>query len=159
MEDIIYGTAISGTYRYKHYCSKKCRTIGSEKYYLLMFWLTFILMIWFPPMWIPLLIFWRRSVKARKLWEEELESKQKLCYYCQANLESLKEEKNICMGCGNPVHYCDLCQNHIFSGEEILQVELCGHVFHKSELLDWSEVNKTCPKCGEKIELIDYSPE
>ncbi|MCK5140851.1 MAG: hypothetical protein KAQ70_01540, partial [Candidatus Heimdallarchaeota archaeon] len=38
-------------------------------------------------------------------------------------------------------------------------VEPCGHIFHRSELLDWSEENSVCPKCREKIELVDYEPE
>ena len=137
------------------YCSKDCFYIGDIDVHIFM---TFS-MILFPPFLPLFLYYWIKGEKLRKQRRIELESRKKLCFYCSNEIVDLKEGKNICMSCGNSIHFCDLCQKHIFANEEILQVEPCGHIFHRSEFLDWSEKKSICPKCGEKVELVDYEPE
>ena len=63
------------------------------------------------------------------------------------------------MSCGEIIHFCDLCHTHIYSGAEILQLEPCGHIFHKGELLDWIDNNKVCPKCAAEVDFVDIEPE
>ncbi len=137
------------------YCSKDCRLIGDLDYNISAIFLYLLI----PPL-LPIPIY--LVIKGRKLKkqrEREIEEKKNLCFYCKKEVGKLQEGKNLCMSCGNPINFCDLCQKHVFANEKTLQVEPCGHIFHKSEFLDWSEENTVCPKCGDKVELVDYDPE
>ena len=82
------------------------------------------------------------------------------CFYCKSKIDfSNSEEKIICMGCGNKIPFCDLCDDYIVSEAAILQIEPCGHIFHKEELLEWTKENKICPKCHEEMDYVDVSPD
>jgi len=141
------------TWKVKYYCSKECTLIGAAGEYLV---LAILFLFLFPPYTIYYLIKWKNGSKLRNLRNKEMEIKENLCFYCSVKIKELNDGKNICMSCGNIIPFCDLCQKHIFVDEITLQVEPCGHIFHRSEFLDWSEENSVCPKCGEKIELVDY---
>ena len=93
--------------------------------------------------------------RAKKLVEKE----RKRCFYCNSAFSNLPVSKSVCMSCGEMIHYCDIYQTHIFHGDKILQLEPCGHIFHKNELLDWIDSNNVCPKCAEEVEFVDVKPE
>ncbi len=140
------------------YCSRECQLIGDIDVNRLLFIVLIVSLVGIYVFPIPLYL-WRKGIKLKKQRAIELKNKQNFCFYCKKEVSDLQKGKNICMSCGNPIHYCDLCQKHVFANEDTLQVEPCGHIFHRNELLDWSEENSVCPKCGEKVELVDYEPE
>ena len=91
----------------------------------------------------------------RKEDKKREKARIKNCFYCSMEMEVRSEEKAVCMSCGNQLPFCDLCHKYIEFKEEISQLEPCGHIFHKTELLDWTKENKTCPKCNAEIDFVD----
>ncbi len=82
------------------------------------------------------------------------------CFYCKSKIDfSNSEDQIICMSCGNKIPFCDLCDDYIESEAEILQLEPCGHIFHKKELLEWVKSNKICSKCQVTMTFVDVSPD
>ena len=156
ISEVNINTMGGSRFKPKLYCSRDCYYIGEISTNCVF---TFFFLILFPPFFPLFLYYWIKGVILRNRRNKEAESKKNLCFYCNKEIKELHEGKNVCMSCGNPIHFCDLCKKHIFVNEKTLQVEPCGHIFHRSELLDWSEENSVCPKCREKIELVDYEPE
>jgi DNA-directed RNA polymerase subunit RPC12/RpoP len=60
-----------------------------------------------------------------------------------------------CLKCGKESPFCDICYDYIFFGKPVYLLQDCGHIFHKTELLDHLENNDICPKCKQKISSID----
>lgn len=140
-----------------YYCSKDCYRIDNVGLNLAYLPLWLIMPIY--PFWITCIIHIVKGTKLRKAINYKQSKKIKLCFYCQSEIADIPEGKGVCMGCGEIIHFCDLCQKHIFSGDEILQLEPCGHIFHKGELLDWIDNNKVCPKCAAEVDFVDIEPE
>jgi len=140
-----------------YYCSKDCYRIDNVGLNLayLPFWLIFLVY----PFWIVSIIHIIKGIKLRKAINYKHSKKTKLCFYCQSVITEIPEGKGVCMTCGEMINFCDLWQKHIFSGDEILQLEPCGHIFHKGELLDWIDSNKVCPKCTAEVDFVDIEPE
>ncbi len=143
----------------KFYCSVDCyyiENVGINLFFTVyMFVCGFVLI----PFWI---LFLRNAIKGIKLRRRTDYKKERIvytCYYCHAEINEIPEGKGVCMSCGEIIHYCDLCQKHIFAGDKILQLEPCGHIFHKGELLDWVDNNKICPKCTAAVDFVDIEPE
>jgi len=61
----------------------------------------------------------------------------------------------ICLNCGKESPFCDICYDYIFSGKPVYRLQDCGHIFHKTDLLDYLENNDICPKCKQQISSID----
>ncbi len=143
----------------KFYCSEDCYFIDNVGLNLFSAVITFILALPLFPFWIIPLRFAIRGIKLRRKTDYTKRNNTKLCFYCQSEITEIPEGKGVCMGCGEIIHYCDLCQNHIFARDKILQLEPCGHIFHKGELLDWIDNNKVCPKCAAEVDFVDIEPE
>jgi hypothetical protein len=142
------------------YCSKECQLIGDYQEYLLSTIIAFII----PPLQPIAIYYFIRTIQSRKLKKKREENPKlymNLCYHCGEELDDLNQDegKSVCMHCGNLVHFCDLCDEYILFKQETLQIEPCGHIFHKKELLEWTEKNSVCPKCTIDIEFVDFKPE
>ena len=143
----------------KFYCSEDCYYLNNVGLNIRTTIFAFILLTPLIPVWIVSLRYAIRGIKLRRKADYTKRKKTKLCFYCQSEIAEIPEGKGVCMSCGEIIHFCDLCKMHIFSGDEILQLEPCGHIFHKSELLDWVDNNKVCPKCAAEVDFVDLEPE
>ena len=141
------------------YCSKECMYIGEIQNHSLFGLLFFVVFFPILPVWIYFFIEARKGIKLKRQRKKQKARMRLLCYHCGKEIEMLTAGKSVCMHCGELVHFCDLCQKHILFDDETMQIEPCGHLFHKEELLEWSEKNNICPKCSVKIEFIDFQPE
>ena len=154
-EKVIHG----GWHKPRHYCSKECFWMGDHKIFKRLTVFFVIVFLPFFPLWMMILYV---SIKGGNLLKESklhAERTDNLCYYCGKNLGILTSKKPVCMHCGNLVHFCDLCQKYVLYDEVSLQIEPCGHIFHKQELILWFEKEKDCPKCGVSIEFVDFQPD
>jgi hypothetical protein len=87
----------------------------------------------------------------------ELKLKKYHCFYCGYDVTlSSKKGSLLCDSCGNKVLYCNLCSKIINPNEEIARIKPCNHIFHKSELLDFVEEEKYCPKCKSNIAELSF---
>lgn len=143
----------------KFYCSEDCYYLDNVGLNIRTTIFAFILLTPLIPVWIVSLRYAIRGIKLRRKADYTKRKKTKLCFYCQSEIAEIPEGKGVCMSCGEIIHFCDLCKMHIFSGDEILQLEPCGHIFHKGELLDWVDNNKVCPKCAAEVDFVDLEPE
>ena len=141
------------------YCSETCQLIGDRDKYNFWFWYSFILLLPILPLWIYYLSKLIKGYRLESQRDKLFEPAKSLCYSCGKELAKLVGKKNVCMHCGEIIHFCNLCQKHILYNEDVLQIEPCGHIFHKAELLEWTEEKKICPKCSVNIEFIDFNPE
>jgi hypothetical protein len=153
------GTASpTGKTRY-YYCSEYCYTIENAGenlvFSIFMFFLGFIVI----PFWAFYLNLALKGFKHRRELGNWKEKQPDYCFHCQAEITETPKGKGVCMSCGEIIHFCDICQEHIFHGDTILQLEPCGHIFHKNELLDWIDSNNICPKCAVEVEFVDVKPE
>lgn len=48
---------------------------------------------------------------------------------------------------------CPICLEEMRPQQDIVRVEDCGHIFHRSCLLDWMKRQNTCPACRKAITL------
>jgi len=118
-----------------------------------------ILFLFFPPFAIVCILNSIRGFKLKRKREKLKALEKTLCFYCGKEVETSSKAKTVYMNCGEIVHYCDLCQEHILFKDKVLQIEPCGHIFHKDELLEWTEKNDVCPRCGVKIEFVNFQPD
>jgi len=92
--------------------------------------------------------------------KKEINMKKYHCFYCGYDVTvSSKQGSLLCESCGNKVLYCNLCSKIINPNEDIARIKPCNHIFHKSELLDYAEENKSCPKCRNKIDELSFKIE
>ena len=100
-----------------------------------------------------------QGIKGRKLTKERVLESENITYSCIfCNHEYDKRifgAPTICQNCGKESPFCDLCYDYIFSGKPVYQLQNCGHIFHKIDLLDYLENEEICPKCKQKISSID----
>jgi hypothetical protein len=99
------------------------------------------------------------SLKGRKLARErDLESASSIiaCVFCnQEYSKRVYGSPTTCQNCGEESPFCDVCYQYIYAGKPVYQLQNCGHIFHKTHLLDHLGVFETCPKCKQKIVSID----
>lgn len=43
--------------------------------------------------------------------------------------------------------YCSICVDKLCIGDQVIQLTLCSHLFHRKCILVWSQYQKTCPLC------------
>ncbi|MHA2309640.1 MAG: hypothetical protein ACXABJ_10205 [Candidatus Heimdallarchaeaceae archaeon] len=87
----------------------------------------------------------------------EISRKKFYCFYCRYDVTlSSKQGSLLCNSCGNKVLYCSLCSKIINPGEDIARIKPCNHIYHKSELLDFVEDEKHCPKCKGRIDELSF---
>lgn len=139
----------------KLYCSRKCELIDNYKLYSVVG----IIYLIIPPMGIIMIIKAIKGFSYSRKRKRQKALEKTLCYHCGKEVKILGKGKIVCMHCGELIHFCDLCQKHILFKEPSLQIEPCGHIFHKDELLEWTEKNDICPKCSVKIEFVDFQPD
>lgn len=100
-----------------------------------------------------------QGLKGRNLRKErDLESENIIyaCIFCRYEYDKrIYGAPTICRSCGKESPFCDICYEYIFDGKSVYQIQNCGHVFHKSDLLDYLENEEICPKCKQKISSID----
>lgn len=137
------------------YCSNDCRLIDNYHIY----GPAGIVYLIFPPLGLYLIISAILGYSLKKKRAKQKALKKSLCFNCGKGVEITTIVKTVCMHCGEFIHFCDLCQKHILFNEDVLQIEPCGHIFHKAELLEWTDKNNVCPKCAVKIEFIDFQPD
>lgn len=164
--------------RKKLFCSMKCEMIGERNF--ITFYAIFFNVILFMPILvativigfdfpaliailfifaIPSLLYTYWSVKGRIEFRKEQQEEfreQYFCVFCGDELEKPGDEGPIvCMSCGKKTPVCGMCNNRIIGKDELYSIAPCGHNFHKRELLDWLDTNKTCPQCGDIIIKVD----
>jgi len=52
-------------------------------------------------------------------------------------------------------HECSICLENNFENSDPLRKLNCGHIFHKTCIKDWIELNKTCPLCRKTVEKVE----
>ena len=164
--------------RRKLYCSKECMQIANRKNFLFIgiFGLAITLtgsisiisiniggdpLLLVGP--IMLLVFagvlcsymFSKYLKGRQLTKTRvIESENKIysCIFCNHEYnDRISGTPNKCHNCGKESPLCDICSEYIFAGELVYQIQECGHIFHKPDLLDYLEKEVTCPKCKKEI--------
>ncbi len=82
------------------------------------------------------------------------------CFYCNAELTKPDDDGPIiCLNCGKKTRSCEICKEYMITGDKLVQVISCGHVFHKNHILEWIKVKGICPICKERINeesIVDY---
>ena len=97
-----------------------------------------------------------KGKQASKGKEDDQDDKRYGCLFCgQEYSKRVYGAPTYCSECGKPSPFCDICYQYVFHGEEAVQFEDCGHIFHKSDAFDWLEENMLCPKCKEKVNKIN----
>ena len=104
-------------------------------------------------------IFIIRGIKGRNLSKTrgyEFEKTIYSCLFCDHEYKKrIYGGPTKCVNCGEESPFCDLCFNYIFSKHTVFQIQDCGHIFHKRELLDYLENKEICPKCRNQINSIN----
>jgi hypothetical protein len=99
-----------------------------------------------------------RYIEGRKLAEErDFESKNRIysCIYCDTEYNKLLYGvPTTCQNCGKESPFCDICSEYIYAGKPVYQLQDCGHIFHKKELIIYLENEEKCPKCKQKISSV-----
>ena len=167
----------------KFYCSKECMLIANRKrlLYVSIFIIFITLFIGIYLLYLvismnelslifaPIFVFglgivfglrlFVQSIKARNLAVERNFVSENIIYSCIfCNHEYDKRifgAPTECQNCGKESPFCDICYEYIFSGKPVYQIQNCGHIFHKSDLLDYLENEEICPKCKQKISSVD----
>ena len=171
--------------RGKRYCSRRCNWTGEAKsyrngaigstflfialglvtgYYTLsggeyfVYWIGFMfigpgILIGLVSGAISLIGYDYRREDAEKKGKEE-----RTCIHCGKEVYN-PEDKGpvICMNCGKKTPICVICGKIISNNKEIYEMEPCGHMGHKLEILELLETKADCPLCGERIEKIDLA--
>ena len=87
----------------------------------------------------------------------EISRKKYHCFYCGYDVTlTSKEGSLLCDSCGNKVLFCSLCSKIVNPDEDIARIKPCNHIFHKSELLDFVEEEKYCPRCKGSIDELSF---
>ncbi|NPD88603.1 MAG: hypothetical protein HGN29_07755 [Asgard group archaeon] len=95
----------------------------------------------------------RQLVKSRSIESENIIYS---CLFCNHEYENrIFGAPTICQKCGKESPFCDICYEYIFAGKPVYQIQNCGHIFHKTDLLDYLENEETCPKCKQEISSIN----
>jgi DNA-directed RNA polymerase subunit RPC12/RpoP len=169
-------------YRGQRYCSRRCSWQGNARMYL--FITIFNLIIWFTvglvmgyalndfsefhlgvgftfigPGILFVLIFGYISFmgyRYRKLDRDKEKKKEHKCIHCGEKIEKPQDKgPAVCMNCGKKTPVCVICGKNIEKEEEVYEMEPCGHIGHKLEVLNLLETGAQCPLCDERIEKID----
>jgi len=56
-----------------------------------------------------------------------------------------------CPNCNQIIPTCHICRGLLFEGDEILIDENCENLFHKRHILEWVNVQGTCPVCRTRL--------
>ena len=98
----------------------------------------------------------KNTIANIKKLDEEL-----FCYFCDALLENVDDGGPlICLNCGKKTRKCEICKNYMVANEELVQIIVCGHIFHKDHLIEWMRVKDICPVCKEQVDeygILSYS--
>jgi len=75
----------------------------------------------------------------------------RIIYYCFPNLltyNGLKVRHKLSKGMDDA---CVICLEPLSSEDSVFQIESCKHTFHRHCLLQWMEVQATCPLCRTEV--------
>ncbi len=74
------------------------------------------------------------------------------CLHCGHEIASTELQfSSKCANCDEPIPICHICRGYIFKGDDILEEENCGNLFHKRHILEWVNVQGKCPICRSRI--------
>lgn len=94
--------------------------------------------------------------RSRKRDREKEELNIQRCIHCGAKIDTFTDKGPIiCMNCGMKSPVCVICGKIIQKSEKVYEIEPCGHIGHKMEVLELLETGSKCPLCGEVISKID----
>ena len=74
------------------------------------------------------------------------------CLHCGFRLVIDKATPlSTCPNCNQIIPTCHICRGLLFEGDEILIDENCENLFHKRHILEWVNVQGTCPVCRTRL--------